>query len=754
MPEKAYEQLARPIQRILWDMGWDRLRPIQVDTIGEIFGSDRDLILSARTAAGKTEAAFLPILSKIYENRQPSIQAVYVGPLKALINDQFRRLEELCGRAEIPVHRWHGDVDAGQKRALLEKPAGVLLITPESIESLFVNRSSFLAGLFRHLAFVVIDEVHAMVGRERGTHLRSLLYRLERHVDGQFRIVALSATLGDAIAVYADWLRPGEAERVQQISDSSDQKRILFRLHGYLHSRPATPQRRPAGKTPPDPGAVPPPDSDEPTPSDDDAELPAGIVDDMYQAFAGRKNLVFTNRKQDVEWFADSLNDHCRRLGRPQEFLVHHGSLSKEVREFTEEAMRGDRPHTTFCSATLELGIDIGNVAAVGQIDPPWSVSSLVQRLGRSGRKEEEPQVMRLYVTEDEPQATSTLVDRLHAGLLQGIALTELMLARWVEPPDLDDLDLSTLVQQILSVLAETGGIRADRLHERLVAKGAFRRVDRALFLGLLRSLSEHQLIEQMPEGDLILAPAGERLVSHYDFYSAFATSVEYSVLYGGRPIGTLPAMAVPAEGDHLLLAGRRWEVAGVDHQRSEILVVPARGRKRPQFFGAGGDLHPRVRQAMREVLLASHSYAYLNDTAARLLEDARQAARSAELADRSLIPLVGSNCLWFTWTGSKVQRTLLLMAAAAGLEVTDQAVAIHFRAKPRDVVAAYREMAQSAPDPIALARRMPVKWMRKFDPYIAEELLVQSLAHDAIDAAHALESIRDLPGTGKRDQV
>ena len=144
---------------------------------------------------------------------------------------------------------------------------------------------------------------------------------------------------------------------------------------------------------------------------------------------------MFANSKQKVEWFADCLNVCCRKTGMPNQFLVHHGSLSREVREFTEAEMRNDRPLTIVCSSTLELGIDIGNVAAVGQLGPTWSVNSQVQRLGRSGRGEDEAQCMRVYVTEAPIDEKTPLVDRLRSRLLQSIAMTELMLEKWVEPP-------------------------------------------------------------------------------------------------------------------------------------------------------------------------------------------------------------------------------------------------------------------------------------------------------------------------------
>jgi ATP-dependent Lhr-like helicase len=159
-------------------MQWTNLRPLQVDAIRYLLQTEGDAILSAATASGKTEAAFLPILSKIAAQPRDSVRVIYVGPLKALINDQFGRIEELCNHLDVPVHRWHGDVPASKKAKLVQNPGGVLLITPESLESLFINRSSALRSLFGGLEFVVVDELHSFLDNERGLHLRSLLSRL------------------------------------------------------------------------------------------------------------------------------------------------------------------------------------------------------------------------------------------------------------------------------------------------------------------------------------------------------------------------------------------------------------------------------------------------------------------------------------------------------------------------------------------------------------------------------------------------
>ena len=730
MSQSAFNLLAYPIQRILWDMRWRELRPIQREAIYEILQSGNDIIISARTAAGKTEAAFLPILSQIYENPQPSIQAIYVGPLKALINDQFRRLEDLCRRAEIVVHRWHGDVDTGKKRAMLKKPSGILLITPESIESLFVNHSTALTRVFQYLQFVVIDEIHAFVGNERGTHLRSLLFRLQQEINREYRIIALSATLGDAIEEYSNWLRPNQSHQTHHIHDPGEQKQIKYRIYGYISTDPKT---NDACKI----------DSKD---LDGNAKFSSDIVNEMHNAYYGKTSLIFANSRNHVELYADSLNEHCRQLGKPPEFLVHHGSLSKEIREYTENAMRSQRPHTTLCSSTLELGIDIGNVDEVGQIGPPWSVNSLVQRLGRSGRGEGQPQSMRVFIIENKLDKNSRFVDHLYPQLLCAIANTELMLQKWVEPPRSSTCDLSTLTQQILSVLAQTGGIKADRLYAKLVTDGAFPNIEPGMFGSILRSLAKKQLIEQMATGDIILAPNGERVVGHYGFYSAFATPIEYAVVFQSKLIGRLPSQFLPKERDHLILAARRWEVTKIDNNHREIIVVPAKGRKTPLFSGSIGDIHPKTRQMMRNVLFDETTYPYLNVTANRLLQQARKLAQRKSLFKSPIIVLGDDYCLWFTWTGSTIQRTLCLMAELAGLRVDDQNIAICFNAGPQKVSDCYKRFLTSPPTAQKLVEKINDKRMKKFDEYLSEALLVEALARDHIDIPGACRLIDTLP--------
>ena len=235
----AFSRLHPAIQRWIWDEHWKELRRTQVEAVGPILAGDVDVIVSATTASGKTEAAFLPMLSAIASQPAtvPGVEILYMAPLKALINDQFERLSEISARVEVPVHRWHGDVSGSRKHEVLRRPGGLLLITPESLEAFFVLRGEQVPLTFGALRYVVVDELHSFIATERGTQLQSLLNRLELAVRRRIPRIALSATLGDMKSA-AEFLRPGAGERVHSIVADDGDQALKLQLRGYLESAP------------------------------------------------------------------------------------------------------------------------------------------------------------------------------------------------------------------------------------------------------------------------------------------------------------------------------------------------------------------------------------------------------------------------------------------------------------------------------------------------------------------------------------
>ena len=656
---KAFDLLAEPIRRWIWLKGWTALRDIQERAIPHLINGDDDLIIAAATAGGKTEAAFLPLISRAHTAAEgEGFDLVYVGPLRALINDQFRRLEDLCETLEMPVHPWHGDIAQGVKARARKNPRGILLITPESLEAMFVLRGAEIPRLFAGTQAIVIDELHALLDSERGVHLRSLLTRLELAVGRRVRRVGLSATLGD-MALANAYLRPESPDKVVQLVSRSDGQELRVQLRAYVARRS---DEQPASEN-----------VQEDRSDVSDVSATRAVGEHLFDKLRGTNNLVFAGSRQSVEVFSDLLRRMCEERKLPNEFFPHHASLSREHRDFVEKRLKGGNlPVTAICTSTLELGIDIGDVACVGQIGAPWSVAALRQRLGRSGRRDGQPAVLRMYAIEPETDGDSHPVDRLHLRLIRSVAMIELLVEGWCEPPRTEALHLSTLTHQILSIIAERGGASARRLYATLCDSGPFRSVDPSLFARLLRQLGDPEtaLIEQAADGTLLPGREGERLVEHYSFFAVFHTPQEFRVVHDVKTLGTIP-VSVPLVPDlTIIFVGRRWRVVEVHDRERVIVVVPDRTGKPPVFGGDAGDIHQTVIERMRDVLHADILPSYLDKTAVEALSSARAAYRRSGLDEKPIQSLGEGRYLLAPWTGTVGTASLAVVLASLDYRV------------------------------------------------------------------------------------
>lgn len=707
----GYEQLHTRVQRWCWQQGWKSLREVQEGAVEPLLAGDRDVILAAATAAGKTEAAFLPITSRLLDDPRESVQVLCLSPLKALINDQFRRLEELCGGVGVEVHRWHGDVGAGHKRELLETPRGVLLITPESLEALFVLRGTKLAGLFEHLAYVVIDELHSFIGGERGRQLQSLLHRLELVLRRRVPRVGLSATLGD-MDLARSFLRREQPDEVALVEGDAGEHELQLQLRGVQSESPE--------------------------------EGEAAIAEHLFEALRGEDHLVFTSSRRKVESLAARLGEACDQRRLPREFFPHHGSLSKTLREEVEAALRAsDVPRTVICTSTLEMGIDLGDIVSIAQVGPPPSVASLRQRLGRSGRRGA-PSILRLYTAERRLDGATPVQDRLREELVQATACCELLLEGWCEPPPAEALHLSTLVQQLLSVIAQHSGARADQLHSALCEHGPWADVDPQTFADLLRSLAEHELISQDARGELLTGAEGERLVEDWHFFAAFASSEEFRVLADGKELGSIPVETAIVVGSGLIFGGRRWRVQEVDEDRREIRVTPGGAGDPPLFLGSAGEVHDVVRARMRRVLADSGLPRYLDAGARELLAEGRDTFAALGL-DRKQVIEEDGDALLLLWAGDRVQSTVSVALAQIGRRVsTDGMVLRAERCSAHQLWSALGDLeADGVGDPLELASTVAIRRGAKYDEFLTDELLALDYASRALDVPGALRAVR-----------
>ena len=782
-----FDRYAPFVQEFIFSHAWENLRGIQVAAGEAIFDTDDHVLLCASTASGKTEAAFFPILSEFWENPPASVGALYIGPTKALINDQFYRLEELCEEADIPVWHWHGDVSSSHKAKLMKKPSGILQITPESLEAMLMRRHAAVAKLFCDLRYVVIDEVHALLRQDRGGQCLCLIERLARIAGVQPRRIGLSATIGDPEAVGA-FLAAGTGRNcvIPRIEEPPRTWRISME-HFYTSDPQADEGHLYASRNEVDadvlevgseddslqglalpPRAVPhepdmpvacPCEQDclstevMPGPSEDPTDRAPGNADPgmgyIFEHTRGRKCLIFSNSREEAEEVCTTLRAYCEFNGEPDRFLIHHGNLSAAIRESAEEQMRDDASDMSIvATSTLELGVDIGRLERAFQIDAPFTVSSFLQRMGRTGRRELPPE-MWFVMREDQPEPRTLLPETIPWKLLQGIALVQLYREeRWVEPPRLDRLPYSLLCHQTLAILASEGELSPAQLASRVLTLTYFHRVSTDDFRELLRHLIRNDFVEQTEGGGLIVGLAGERVTSSYKFFAVFQENVEYTVRSDSTEIGTL--CAPPPPGEKVAIAGHVWIVDEVDHERHLLYVTQVKG-KVPAYFGeVAGDVNTRVLERMRRALEEHAAYPYLMSHARTRLRQARHVAESSHLTDGPLICL-GENdkeqTMWclLPWLGSyaflALERLIKIKCAdELGIKAFSSSrpyfITFVMREDEHAFFSVVCDAAERLEDPNELLYPAEIPYFEKYDELVPESLIRKGFAEGVLDVA------------------
>jgi ATP-dependent Lhr-like helicase len=445
---------------------------------------------------------------------------------------------------------------------------------------------------------------------------------------------------------------------------------------------------------------------------------------------------------------ADLLTNMCEHVRVPNEFFPHHGSLSKELREFVETRLKDrSQPANAVCTSTLEMGIDIGDVRSIAQIGAPPAVAAMRQRLGRSGRRGDAA-VLRVFISEDEVSSTTPPPDALRAELVQSVAMVNLLLQRWYEPANPEDLHLSTLIQQLLSIIAQHGGVLAADAYSALCANGPFTLVTPGQFAELLRNLGAIEVLQQSTDGTLIHGPVGERIVNHFSFYAAFKTIEEWRLVSDGHTLGTLPIDFPLSPGLFLIFAGRRWRVTAVDPQHKVVDLVSAPGGRPPIFVGTGAPVDNHVRHEMLRVYRGAEMPAYLDGKAAELLTEARQNFARYRLYERRLLA-ESEDTYMFLWAGDRIVNTVVSILAATELKATRDGLAISVaQVTPVELSAQLMALlVGEQPDPIELAATVANKAMEKYDDFLPESLLNVSYAARNLDvpgAWAALQSVVD----------
>lgn len=634
MSSATFSRLAPFIQEYIYNHNWTELRAVQIEACKVIFDSDAHLLIAAGTASGKTEAAFLPVLTLLHENPSSTIGALYIGPIKALINDQFERLNDLLREADIPVCHWHGDVGQSHKFKLLKNPKGILQITPESLESLLINKHNDLISLFGDLRFVIIDEIHAFIGSERGCQILCQLTRLAKVTQRQPRRIGLSATLGDYFMA-EEWLRSGTEKLVITPNIEGEKRQIRLAVEHFYVSETNSRGGEKAERE----GSI------------------SAYDRYIFNLSKSRKCLIFANNKSQTESVISSLRQIAAAEGYPDIYHVHHGSISASLRQAAEAAMRENQPAVTAATLTLELGIDIGYLERVIQLESPLSVASFLQRLGRTGRRGK-PADMRFVCVEEKVSSEASLPEQIPWQLLQCIAIIQLYLEeRWIEPIKPIQYPLSLLYHQTMSILVARGELSPAALAKQVLSLPSFAAISQEDFKFLLRYLIDIDHIHLNEQGKLIIGLAGEKVVGKFQFYAVFPENQEYIVKQGTTQIGSI---VTPSPAGHLFaLAGKSWEVVDVDLKKKIIFVKQVEGKASIFWRGATGIIHTKILQRMRQVLFEDVEYSYLQKSALKRLESVRELARDAGLNKRNILQLEKGKCCIFPWMGTVAYRTL-----------------------------------------------------------------------------------------------
>lgn len=736
----VFDLYAPFVQDYIYRRNWQNLRAIQVAAAEAIFHTEENVLLTASTASGKTEAAFFPILSLLHQNPPSSVGCIYIGPLKALINDQFSRLTELCEEGNIPVWHWHGDVAQSHKAKLMKHPSGILQITPESLEAMLLHKHAAIPRLFGDLRFVVIDEVHSLLRGDRGGQTLCLIQRLSRLAGVNPRRIGLSATVGDPEGTGAFLaLGTGRQTLIPKIQAPGSSWRLSME-HFFVKDVQAA-----EGKDIPD--ALPVLEEKTDT-APQNADPGLGYI---YEHTRGKKCLLFVNSREECETVTTTLRQYCEMNHEADRFLIHHGNLSASYRETAEAMMKDDSQYlTTVTTATLELGIDIGRLERAFQIDAPWTVSSFLQRMGRTGRRDA-PAEMWFVIREDEPEVRAMLPSTIPWKLLQGIALVQLYLEeRWCEPPRLNRLPYSLLYHQTMSTLASCGELSPAALADRVLTLPYFHRVSQQDYKVLLRHLLATDHIQQTEQGGLIVGLAGERVVNSFKFYGVFVESEEYTVRCESQELGTV--VQPPPVGEKVAIAGHVWEVLDVDHKRHLVYCRQVKGRI-PAYFGeCPGDLHTRVLRRMRQVLQEDTRYPYLMKNAVARLSQARYTAAQSGTTDSPMISLGGRMWCLLPWVGTyaflAMERFLKIKCGnRLGLKNFDSARPYYMQfTMSVSLEAFYRIVAEEAAkpiDPLELVYPKELPVFDKYDEFLPEELVRKGFALGVLDVEEMLSTIR-----------
>jgi ATP-dependent Lhr-like helicase len=687
-------------EAIVARLGWSSLRPVQ-DAAGAALLDGENAVVLAPTAGGKTEAAMFPVLSAMVSDPPIGVGALYIAPIKALLNNQEDRLGVYTEMVGLRRFVWHGDTPSTGRGRFLREPTELLMTTPESLEVMLISKSVDAAALFSDLRVVIIDEIHAVAGTDRGAHLMSVLERIARLSKHDLQRVGLSATVGNPAAILT-WLQ-GTSTRSARIVDPPKVpgRRQLLVLH-----RPELVQ----------------------------------LANDAARIARGGKSLFFCQSRAVTE----SVAEQMRRAGTA--VFVHHSAVSREERALAEDRFAHGTDACIVCTSTLELGIDVGDLDRVLQAEAPDTVSSFLQRMGRTGRRSGQA-------------ANTTFLCETPTAVLQAIALIELARTGWVEDVDVQDRCWPVFIHQILAMSLASDGVPIEAAWAHLSRVPDFSGITRGEYDRLIAwMIADGGLINV--GGRLVLGPKAERRFGRRNFmelYAVFSSPQTYTVqTMAGHPLGTLSQGFVDGLVERVssfLLAGRPWLTVQLRHDERIVKVEagpwgrqPSWGGFLPQFLGF------ELCQRMLSVLCGMESYSYLHPDAVAALDEQRHSFEGLLTPERGGLDADEGELRWWTFAGGRINATLRYALEAVGgdWKVTADNFLVKVTAEGLEE-ASFRAALQRLQEPALwedtklwgqVAAGLPSYRLSKFQPLMPEWVEREVLARFLLDVPRTMRWI------------
>ena len=702
-----FSELPEFLKEYIHENRWESFRRIQEETFDNMMLSDDDIIISSGTSSGKTEAALFPVIASLYDEPSESIGALYISPLKALINDQYSRISRILERSGITVTGWHGDVDRYIKDRLKDDPKGILQMTPESLQALVGGDPDSARRMFSDLRFVIIDEMHAFMDSERGLQLLCCLDRIENIASCHPRRLGLSATISD-LDVAREWIRSNRDANVMVIEGDGDSKRNVAISYHHLPRTDAVEGVKPRN------------------------DAIADYYRKLLQVTDRNRCIVFANSRDTVEKTYRSMKKVLDRMGSNRQVMLHHGRLSQEKRKATESALNSSTPNVTVvATSTLEMGIDIGDMDRIVQIDAPHSCSSLLQRMGRSGRRGN-VQTLAIMCREDEDRKASP--EMLRMNLIKAIAEVQLAVDEgWSEPPNISSRPYGLLLHQTLEYLRAGVGAKWVDLERDVLSQYPFRNIARDEYRKLLRHMIAQRILTVMDDDTLLIGTEGERIAFSKDFHTVFRSLGETEIFHNGEMIGNVEG--IPEIGDIINVADQLWIVRSVDNTGRSAEVEPAPDGSVTTGRGMIPEVHPIVSERMRDIMSSMEVDERLTGSAKDALTDTR--GRFSQSATDGFV-MAGEIMHIHVWNGSRAYRTLRLMLETIPevkvlYSFEPYVIRIMTELSPKELSEECDRISATDPVESILRSRINLRF-GKFDRYVPDELLARSYADDRLD--------------------